>query len=70
LCADIPARGSITLDRASLHLLSNHLAVILGFVELMLADAPPDDPHRQDLVEVRAAVIDAANLIGHTTRIP
>jgi hypothetical protein len=69
LCADIPARGSVTLDRASVHLLSNHLTVILGFVELMLADAPPDDPHRQDLIEVRAAVIEAANLIAQTTRL-
>jgi hypothetical protein len=70
LCADIPARGSITLDRLSLHLLSNHFAVILGFVELMLVDVPVDDPHRDDLIKVRAAVLDAADLIAHTTRIP
>ena len=64
------ARGSIVLDPAMVHVLSNHLAVILGFVELMLADAPQDDPHRTDLVEIRAAVVEAAKLIGHTNRTP
>jgi len=52
----MPARGSITLDPAAIHRLSNHLMVILGFIELMLADTPPDDPHRNDLIEVRSAV--------------
>jgi hypothetical protein len=63
LCADIPSRGSITLDPETLHLLSNHLAVIVGFVELMLADAAPGDSHFNDLVEIRAAAVAAANLI-------
>jgi hypothetical protein len=64
LCANTPADGSITLDRVSIHQLGNHLAVIVGFVELMLADAPPDDPHRQDLLDVRAAAVAVAKLIG------
>jgi hypothetical protein len=64
LCADTPARGSIVLDRAAVHLLSNHLAVILGLAELMLADAPPDHPHRPDLIAIRAAAIGVATLIG------
>ena len=66
----MPARGSITLDRAAIHQLSNQLAVIIGFVELMLADASPNDPHHQDLVEVRAAAVEAAKLIGHKARTP
>lgn len=66
----MPVRGSITLDPAAIHRLSNHLAVILGFVELILADAPPNDPHRSDLIEVRAAVVEAAKLIGRTNRTP
>lgn len=57
-------RGSITLDRATVHVLSNHLTVILGFVELMLADTPQDAPHRHDLVEIRDAAMEAARLIG------
>jgi len=67
LCADRAPRGSVTLDLAAVHLLNNHLAVILGFVELMLADVSPNDPHRDDLVEIRGAAIAAANLLGKTT---
>ena len=63
----MPPRGSITLDPDAIHLLSNHLAVIVGFVELMLADAAPGDPHFTDLVEIRAAAVAAANLIGKAT---
>ena len=66
----MPVRGSITLDPAAIHQLSNHLMVILGFVELMLVDVPPDDPHRCDLIEVRTAVVEAAKLISHTDRTP
>ncbi len=44
--------------------------VILGFIELMLADTPPDDPHRHDLIEVRSAVVAAATLVGHRGRTP
>ena len=64
MCADAPQRGSITLDQGDVHLLSNHLAVIIGFVELMIADALPSDTHFNDLMEVRAAAIAAANLIN------
>ena len=67
MCADVPPRGSITLDHRDVHLLSNHLAVIIGFVELMISDALPNDPHFNDLMEVRAAAIAAANLIGKAT---
>ena len=63
MCADRPLRGSITLDPDAIHLLSNHLAVIVGFVELMLADAAPGDAHFNDLVEIRAAAVAAANVI-------
>jgi len=68
LCAEGPVRGSITLDPLAIHALSNHLAVIVGFVELMLADATADDPHRNDLLEVRAAALEAAKLIGTARR--
>ena len=62
--------GSITLDPEAVHRLSNHLMVILGFIELMLADTPPDDPHRDDLFEVRSAVVAAVKLIGQSDRTP
>ena len=64
MCADTPRRGSVTLDPEAIHLLSNHLAVIVGFVELMLGDAAPGDAHFNDLVEIRAAAVAAANLIS------
>jgi hypothetical protein len=64
LCADDRSRGSITLDPSAVHRLSNHLAVILGFVELLLADASAVDPRREDLLEIRAAAIAAATLLG------
>jgi hypothetical protein len=47
-----------------MHQMSNYLAVILGFVELVLADTPENNPHYADLVEVRNAAVDAAKLIG------
>ena len=52
------------LDGPAMHQMSNYLAVILGFVELILADTPEDHPHYADLVEVRNAAVEAAKLIG------
>jgi hypothetical protein len=53
-----------SLDSPGLHALSNHLAVILGFIELVLAETTPDDPRRADLVEIRDAAVAAAHIIG------
>jgi len=64
----VPPPGSVTLDPEAIHLLSNHLAVIVGFVELMLADAAPGDAHFNDLVEIRAAAVAAANLVTRGPR--
>ena len=63
----MPPGGSVTLDARDVHHLSNHLAVIIGFVELLIADASPGHPHYADLVEIRTAAIAAANLIGKVT---
>ena len=60
----MPTGRTITLRPDDIHLLSNHLAVIIGFVELMIADGAPDSPHFNDLLEIRAAAVAAANLIG------
>ena len=54
------------MDPDVVHALSNHLSVILGFVEIVIADTPPDHPHRGDLLEVRDAAIAAAELIGRS----
>ena len=52
------------LDPGVVHALSNHLSVILGFVEIVIADTPPDHPWRRDLLEIRDAAMAAATLIG------
>jgi hypothetical protein len=54
----------VTLDGPSVHALSNHLAVILGFIELVIAETPANDPRRADLKEIRDAAVEAARIIG------
>jgi hypothetical protein len=60
-----PRLSPASIDAAGVHALSNHLAVILGFVELVLGDTAPDDPRRTDLTEIRDAAIAASRIIGH-----
>jgi hypothetical protein len=52
------------IDGTAVHALSNHLAVILGFIELVLAETKPDDPRRADLIEIRDAAVEMAKIIG------
>jgi hypothetical protein len=61
------ADGS-SVDGVTMHALSNHLAVILGFVDLLLSETPEDDPRRGDLVEIRDAAIAAADLLARHRR--
>jgi hypothetical protein len=70
LCADVPPRGSVILEPEVIHLLSNHLSVIVGFIELMIAEAPPNAPNFNDLALVRAAAMAAADLIDRATPLP
>jgi hypothetical protein len=56
--------AATVIDGAAVHALSNHLAVILGFIELVLAETKPDDPRRADLTEIRDAAVEAAKIIG------
>ena len=60
--------NQVTLAPEQLHALSNHLAVILGFVELLLADTPEGTQPHADLMEIRTAAIEAARLVGHRPR--
>ena len=55
--------SSLTLVPDDVHALSNHLSVILGFVELILAEMPPEAPRRSDLLEIREAAEQAARLV-------
>lgn len=45
------------------HSLRNHVAVIIGFAELLLADTPEDDPRHGDLREIQEAARAALALI-------
>jgi hypothetical protein len=53
-----------------LHQLKNHLGVIVGFAELLLAEFPDDDPRRSDMLQIREAAAAATALLpalgGHT----
>lgn len=46
------------------HTLTNYLAIILGFTELLLQDLPPDDPRRVDLEEIHRAATAALQLVA------
>ena len=40
------------LDPVAVHALSNHLAVVLGFIELVISETPDEDPRKADLEDV------------------
>lgn len=46
------------------HALSNHMSVILGFLEIVIGQTPVTDPRHRDLMEIRQAAILAAEEIG------
>jgi len=54
--SEAPQARMLVLDREAEHEVNNHLAVILGFSDLLLADTPPDDPRHADLQEIGRAV--------------
>jgi len=56
------------LDAAAVHALSNHLAVILGFIELVLSETPDDDPRKADLEEIRQAAHECARIVSQSHR--
>jgi hypothetical protein len=51
-----------------LHQLKNHLAIIVGFTDLLIADAPDDDRRTGDLREVHKAARDAMALLPDISR--
>jgi signal transduction histidine kinase len=46
------------------HDFKNHLGIILGFVDLLLEDVPPDDPKRSDLEQIQRAAHAALELLN------
>ena len=53
----------MTEDEKHRHDFRNHLGIILGFSEVLLAEAPPADPRRGDLEEIHAAAMAALELL-------
>jgi hypothetical protein len=50
-------RGRIgrVLDPDTEHTVKNHLALIVGYCELLLAETPPEDTRHADLLEISQA---------------
>jgi hypothetical protein len=53
-----------SLDRRTEHALRNHLAVIVGFCELLLSGMPTDDPRALDVSEIHKAATAAMQLLN------
>jgi signal transduction histidine kinase len=45
------------------HTLTNYLAIILGFAELLIQDLAADDPRRADLEEIHKAATAALQVV-------
>ena len=52
---DAYTRPPRVLDTDTEHTIKNHLAVIVGFCELLLADTPPEDSRHADVQEINRA---------------
>ena len=62
------AENLLTQEDEVIHRLKNHMAIILGFCDLLLGQCSIDDPRRTDLVEVHRAAQDALALMPELTR--
>ena len=51
-------------DSEVIHRLKNHLAIIVGFADLVVAEAAADDPRRADLLEIQKAARDAIAMMA------
>ena len=56
------------LEDDILHTLKNHLAVVQGFCELLIAEMDEGDPRRPDLVEMQSSVQAASALLPEIAR--
>jgi hypothetical protein len=55
--------GDDVVDSPLLHQLKNHLAIVVGFCDLLLGDLPQGDPKRVDIQEMRKAGQAALDLL-------
>ena len=52
-----------------IHRLKNHIAIIVGFCDLLIAESADDDPRRADLLEVHTAAREAMALMPEVARL-
>jgi hypothetical protein len=48
--------------------MKNHLAIIVGFCHLLIADTPDDDARKADLIEVHKASVDAMAMMPEISK--
>ncbi len=51
-----------------IHRLKNHIAIIVGFTELLISECADDDPKRADLLEVQKAAHEAMAVMPEIAR--
>ena len=50
-------------EPSAVHALKNHLAVIIGYSDLLLSEMSGDDPRRKDVTEIQIAATEALALV-------
>ena len=56
--------------REAVHDLNNQLAVILNYTSFVLEDTPPEDPRREDLLEIERAAKRARDVVLELLELP
>ena len=51
-----------------IHQFKNHLSIIVGFCDLLVAEVPPEDRHREDLLEIQKAAYAAMALVPELSK--
>ena len=51
-----------------IHRLKNHIAVIVGFCDLVIADMPESDTRRGDMLEIQKAAYEAMAMMPEVAR--
>jgi hypothetical protein len=52
------------LERETAHALKNHLAIIIGFAEVLREECPDEDPRRPDIEEIHKAALAAVAIVS------
>jgi hypothetical protein len=52
-------------DSDTIHRLKNHICIVVGFCELLLAETPEGDPRRADLIEMHGAAMAAIAILSN-----